>query len=237
VKPYYESTNVTLYHGDCLNIIPELDQVDLLITDPPYGVKWRSNRRATKFDAMAGDDSTDVGTAAIKASIERLRNHRHAYVFGPFDLTTCGVGGTAQLIWDKHVNGSGNLASIWAPSHEVITFGVKSGARRRNGTIDGALSARLRRGSVLRYQRPNGNQVRHPSEKPVGLIRELIESSSRLGEVVLDPFGGSGSTAVAALIEGRRAIVIELEEKWCQLIAKRLIEAEKAIAQADIASR
>ena len=81
----------------------------------------------------------------------------------------------------------------------------------------------MRRGTVLRYPNTRGRgATRHPTEKPVALLRELIESSSRFGETVLDPFIGSGSTLVAAALEGRKAIGIEIEERYCEIAANRL---------------
>jgi hypothetical protein len=81
----------------------------------------------------------------------------------------------------------------------------------------------MRRGSVLTVERPNGAGVsRHPTEKPIRLLRELIESSSKIGESVLDCFVGSGSTLEAAHLEGRTAIGIEIEERYCEIAATRL---------------
>ncbi len=81
----------------------------------------------------------------------------------------------------------------------------------------------MRRGTVLRSLRPHSRLVnRHPTEKPVDILRELIESSSRIGELVLDPFAGVGSTLVASWLESRRAIGIEIEERYCEIAAKRL---------------
>jgi site-specific DNA-methyltransferase (adenine-specific) len=87
----------------------------------------------------------------------------------------------------------------------------------------GKLSARIRRGSVLRARRANADAVtNHPTEKPVSILREMIESSSCLDDVILDPFAGSGSTLVAARMEGRRGIGIELDERYCEIAARRL---------------
>jgi len=88
---------------------------------------------------------------------------------------------------------------------------------------------RLRKGSVLRFGPPTGRTVRHPSEKPVPLLRELIESSTRQGEVVLDPFAGSGSTGVAAVLSGRRAILVESHYEYALLARDRVLRAEQAM--------
>jgi DNA modification methylase len=83
---------------------------------------------------------------------------------------------------------------------------------------------------VLSFMPQTGRKVRHPSEKPLGLLRELIESSSRQGELVLDPCAGSGSTGVAAVLLGRRSLLIESHEPYARLAADRVREAEKVAA-------
>lgn len=80
---------------------------------------------------------------------------------------------------------------------------------------------------MLHYVRPSGRGVRHPSEKPVPLLQELIESSSKVGETVLDMYAGIGSTGVAAVLTGRRCVLVELDEKYVELSRVRLVEAEK----------
>jgi site-specific DNA-methyltransferase (adenine-specific) len=85
------------------------------------------------------------------------------------------------------------------------------------------LAARLRQGSILSFQRPNSRAAkRHPTEKPVGLLRRLIESSSLIGETVFDPFLGSGSTLVAAIAEDRMGVGIEIDERYAETAAKRV---------------
>lgn len=226
MTPYYEQDGIVIYHGDCLSWLRESSPecVDLVLTDPPYGVSWESNRRGASFGPISGDDGQLDVLGILRETVRVLRGRRHIYVFGRFDLTALPLGGVSELVWDKVTVGSGDCDLVWGPSHEPIMFGVKANAaQRRGGTGNGP--ARLRRGSVLRYQRPSGAAVTmHPTEKPVGLLQELIESSSKHGEIVLDPFVGSGSTLVAARLEGRRAIGIEIEERYCEIAAKRLAQ-------------
>lgn len=227
---YYETDNVQLWLGDAREVLPTLTTVDLVVTDPPYGVKWVSNFRTESFGDMVGDADTEAGYAAIQLALSILKHGRHLYVFGPFDYSGLPVV-NCELIWDKAgMIGMGNLTLPYAPAHERIAFGVYVPSAKNRQDGKGRLSARMRRGSVLRYPRPNSRAVRHPSEKPVPLLRELIESSSCFGETVLDPFAGSGSTLVAAVLEGRKAIGIEIEERWCELAANRLRQIE-SIAQ------
>jgi len=219
-------------------VLPTLarDSVDLLATDPPYGVNWQSGHRkaSATFDPIAGDDGSLDVPGALALGMHALRNYRHVYVFGfaPDALTgPLRLSATADLVWDKEVHGMGDLSLPWAPSHERLTFGVhvRSAATRR----DGRLAARLRQGSVLHGRRANGPGVkRHPTEKPLALMRQLVESSSNVGETVMDPFAGAGATLVAAVLAGRHAIGIELDERYAETAAKRLRKAEAWAAEA-----
>lgn len=226
MSSYYEDEYVTIYQGDCLDILPTLDcTADLLVTDPPYGQGWKSNRGGDRFDVMANDDRNFDLNKSLLAACKILRRGRHAYIFGygPSDISDdVPLTAKANLIWDKGIVGLGDISSPWGPSHERITFAVQeiSKANRLKGY--GVTAARLRKGSVLRVQRKHSGQTnKHPTEKPVDLLRILVESSSTFGEIVLDPFAGSGSTLVAAALESRRGIGIEINEAYCEVAAKR----------------
>jgi site-specific DNA-methyltransferase (adenine-specific) len=153
-------------------------------------------------------------------------------VFGSLDVAPLTVGATCDLIWDEGKHGSGNLDIPWGTSHERIAFGVWSPFPSHKG--DGASIVRRRRGSVLRYGTSNNGRgaSMHPTRKPVQLLRELIEASSLFGEVVLDPFMGSGSTLEAARLECRRAVGIELEERYCEIAASRCAQDVLDVAKA-----
>ena len=226
MRPYYQRAGITLYLGDCREVLPRLTgEVDLLLTDPPYGVDASTTgmrRKQLALASLANDLPADRGLVleGLALAWPRLAMDRHAYVFGPFDLAVLPqAGGIAELVWDKGGGFVGDTQSPWGKSHEAVQFAVRSSGTK--GSRGGQL-ARIRRGSVLRHQRPSGRAVLHPTEKPVTLLRELVEISSRHGELVLDPFVGSGSTLVAALLEGRRAIGIELDQAWCDVAVARL---------------
>jgi len=213
----------------------------LLCTDPPYGIRYNSGRSST-FTEIPGDDGTvdwpgvlaqwvgPEGTRSIG-----LANARHVYVFGysPDRLAKpLRLGGIATLVWDKVSIGMGNLEIPWGPQHEPITFGVhvKRKAGRAGG--DGRLAARLRQGSVLHYQRPNaGSAVRHSNEKPVPLMADLIESSTVRDDLVVDPCAGSGSTGVAAVLEGRRCFLVEINRADAEKCVQRVTAAERIADQ------
>lgn len=119
----------------------------------------------------------------------------------------------------------GDLSSPWGPGHEELHFytSLHRHAGKR-GKETGPV--RLRKGSVLTYGRKTGRTLRHPTEKPLDLLAQLVESSSRVGETILDPFAGVGSTGVAAVLAGRKAVLVELELEYCQVAKERLEKAE-----------
>lgn len=221
-----------MWHGNAADVFANIatESVDLVITDPPYGQEWVSGRRKDAFDPLHGDGADAEARDAIRnvlaQCVRAVGQNRHLYIFGPSDvLEGLKVSEAVEMIWDKGTLGAGDLTATWGPAHEPITFCVskhRHGGKRGTSTVP----TRLRKGTVLRHTRPTGRKVRHPSEKPVGLIRELVESSSRVDELVLDPYAGSGSTAVAALIAGRRAVVVESDTQYIPLIVDRCIAAE-----------
>ena len=220
--PYFEQDGIQIFLGDCRDVLPSLGRecADLIVTDPPYGVAYSTDRRngiQRRTTTIVNDIDTAVVEQAKPLMVAALRFRRHAYLFGRWEFDDLPMTSTTELIWDKGAWTAGNLELPWALQHESITFAVKRGPKV---TTDGNLAVRLRRGSILRYGRPMGTD--HPTAKPVALLRELIESSSRFSELVLDPFMGCGPTLLAARLEGRRAIGIEIEERYAEIAAKRL---------------
>lgn len=210
MTPYYEDDLVTLYHGDCL-AISEWLSADVLVTDPPYGMSYEANfnrHRKTKPSTprpVINDMTTEARDAALTAW-----GARPALVFGRWNVPRP-TATKARLIWDRMYHGMGDLAFPWGPAEEEIY--VLGDARHFKGTrVPNVIRAHgLMSGSA---DRPN-----HPTPKPIGLMEHLI---SRTTGTVADPFAGSGSTLIAARNLGRAAIGVELEEKYCELIAMRL---------------
>lgn len=227
IEPYYKDEFATLYLADCRVVLPTIERESMgaLITDPPYGIGYQSNY-GKNHDAIAGDDGQLDVMAIIDTAARTLRRNRHLYVFGftieDLEKVEC-VTGVIDLIWDKGMPGMGDLTSLYARSTEPIAFGVFEHSKANRAAGKGQLSARLRRGSVLRCNGlRSGQNTDHPTGKPVALIRQLVESSTMLGDVVLDPFAGAGSTLVAAVTSGRQAMGIELDERYCERAARRL---------------
>lgn len=225
VEPYYSDDAVTIYHGRWEDVMPTLDvAVDLVVTDPPYCQNYKSNR-GQDHRAIEGDDGTFDLPGMLDAVARVLRRGRHLYLFGPGSVEGSRFTAAVELVWDKQIIGTGDLTLPWGKSHEPITFAVYEPSKANRDKGYGRLAARMRKGSVISCQRTQGGATsRHPTEKPVDLLRELIESSSCMGETVLDPCMGVGSTLVAAVAEGRKAVGIEMDERYCETAVARMKE-------------
>lgn len=206
MKPYFEDDWVTLYHGDCLELADVWTGADVLVTDPPYGVAFRSARRtrSERFDAIAGDD-----TLAARDKVLSAWGNRPALVFGTWRRPR--PEGTRQrLVWVKGDDpGLGDLNMPWGfGDEEIYVLG--------SGWVGG------RRTNVYRMPKvAASNNPGHPTPKPVPLMEALLEHVDP-ALVVADPFAGSGATLLAARNMGRKVIGVELEEKYCEVIARRL---------------
>lgn len=207
-EKYYEDEWVTLYHGDCLELADVWTGADVLVTDPPYGMSLRSGRNGELGDlAIANDDTTDTREAML-----RLWGEKSALVFGRWSVPHP-ERAKQVLIWEKSLLfGMGDLQIPWKPNTEEI-YVCGSWPKRAVG----------RGSSVLQFDGPALSKQAgraHPTEKPLGLMEHLIERCPP--GVIADPFAGSGSTLIAARNLGRKAVGVELEEKYCEVIAKRL---------------
>ena len=206
--PYYQDEHVTLYHGDCLTEHREWLDADVLVTDPPYGmgyVESRSTTRGNKFIPVGGDGDLVARDNALAAW-----GDGPALVFGTWRVSR--PAGTRQLIvWDKGESpGMGDLTMPWGPGHEeVYVLGHGWTGKRRTNVY-----------RVPTIGAASANRPDHPTPKPVPLMEQLIERCPP--GAIADPFAGSGATLVAARNLGRRAIGVELEERYCEVIAKRL---------------
>jgi len=210
--PYYSDDLVALYLGDCLEVTDWLE-ADVLITDPPYGMAYESNRNRDKRNTKIGrpvTGDTDTTTARTDC-LQMWGGDRPALVFGTWRVERPAKV-KAVLVWHKiRAGGMGDLSMPWAPTHEEI-YVLGSGFVGRRS--DSVLPVRPLMSADL--DRPN-----HPTPKPVPLMAQLIAKTTG---TVADPFAGSGSTLVAAKRLGRRAIGVELEERYCEVTAKRLAQ-------------
>ncbi len=194
MKPYYEEKGITIYCGDCREVLPELGIYDLLLTDPPYGI---GNWKAGCADSILTEaEAAEIQKWDIKPSMETLnlclRSSCKAIIWGG-NYFALGPARTL-LIWDKQKPG------MQFADAEIAWTNLEGLTRIWAG-------------------RMNGKQ--HPTEKPVALMKWCIAKVPWV-KGVLDPFMGNGSSLVAAKAMGLRGIGIEKNEKWCELTRKRL---------------
>lgn len=201
--PYYQDDLVTLYHGDCREVADWL-KADVLATDPPYGIDYRSNR--TKSEVVARSIANDKDTSVRDAALDSWGS-RPRVVFGsPGVADIEGV----RLVWHKPGSGMGDLSMPWKPDYEFVY-------------VRGSGFSGNRDTSVLTYPlRVFRGDLTHPHQKPVDLLEALIAKCP--AGVVADPFAGSGATLRAAKNVGRRAIGVELDERYCEAMAKSLAQ-------------
>jgi len=201
VKPYYEHGGITIYHGDCREVLPTLPQVDLVLTDPPYGIgaMW------------VGGAGHGWGRADADKAV------RNAWDASPPDSETL------SLVLSKSQN-----AIVWGGNH--FTLPPSRGwlvwtKPERNFTLSEAELAWTTRDNVMRvWDGPRSDVGReHPTQKPLALMYWCLGFFPD-AHSTLDPFMGSGTTLVAAKNLGRRAIGIEIEERYCEIAGKRLAQ-------------
>ena len=240
MTPYYQDEAVTLYWDDCREILPYLKSVDHVVTDPPYSewvhAKVRrggsthapdrtdggilrpvvSTSSVLGFDAMTPElrewVSVEIGRIAqrwvlVFCDVESRSDWEYTLVnAGHIEYVRCGawvkLGATPQFTGDRPASG-----------FEAIVIAHPKGRKRWNG---GGAHA------VWSYPVVNGSGRCHTTQKPEELMLELVKLFTDEGDLILDPFAGSGTTLVAAKRLGRRAIGIEQEEKYCEVAARRL---------------
>jgi site-specific DNA-methyltransferase (adenine-specific) len=215
VHPKHSNTVVL---GDCREILRWLpdESVDLLLTDPPYGMRYRSRAGSRP---IVGDDDLSWFAPVIRECYRVLKPDTHAYLFcNEYGLPTfraemaaAGFKVKRLLVWVKDQHTAGDTLGDYANRTEYLLFGHK-GRRRLNGHRDA---------NVLFFKRA-GRRRDHPTEKPEDLLRYLIQKSSAPGELVLDPFAGSGTTCRAAKDLGRRYLGIEIDPQYVKIARLRM---------------
>lgn len=209
MKPYYEHAGITIYHGDCRDVLSAALQpsaFSVMLVDPPYGISYKSNARRDELpDSIEGD-----GDTAVRDYVLEWWSDKPALVFGTWRIQRP-IATKARLIWDtKGANGMGDLSMPWKPSDQEIYVLGRGFVGKRDTNV-------LR---VAPVQSTAANGRMHPHQKPVALLTLLLYKCP-LGAVI-DPCMGSGSTLRAAKTMGREAVGIEIDERYCEIAAKRL---------------
>ena len=223
---YYQDDYVTLYHGDCLTEHREWLDADVLVTDPPYGVAVRAGRttgatkderrnHAARLRANGQQKISNDHNAAARDAVLESWGDRAALVFGSWRVPR--PQGTRQrLLWVKTDPGTGLASGAKQPwiskDEEIYVIGspVRFGSPRVDSNV--YITSEIRSNEV--------RKIGHPTPKPLPLMEGLLSKCPP--GVIADPFAGSGATLVAARDMGRKAIGVELEERYCEIIAKRL---------------
>ena len=208
--------------GDCREVMKNWNHgpIKLILTDPPYGKSYQgTKRRSIVPDVLIGDDENAVSLTkeAIRQCIPFLADDAHVIVFTDWQhepeirrvLADLGLAIRGQLIWVKENHSIGDVNHTFAPFHEVMVHAVKGRP---------TVSPRLR--DVFTVSRTHESE--HPTEKPVELLEQLIRSCSSENDVVLDPFGGSGSTLIAGLKLHRDTYIIEIDRQYVNMALGRI---------------
>lgn len=207
IKPYYEQDGITIYHGDCRDILPQLEPVDLVLTDPPYGIDYQSAWRTEwqRKPKIVGDMEFPLWIFdAVTPDIAMM-------VWCRWDILPILPKPKSFIVWDKGVHSMGDLEHEFGRQWEAVAFYPGANHRFTRRPID-----------IIRAMRVSPERLLHPNEKPISAIVPLI--TCHAATTILDPFMGSGTTLVAAQQLHRKAIGIEIEEKYCQIACKRLAQ-------------
>ena len=248
MKPYYEHAGITIYHGDCREVLPSLQvDVDLFFTDPPYNVSARSGRENTTIGRVKRKHIVGERPDGSE-SYREIRRSFGEWDFGfnpqPFLAETQRLlreGGSliaflsefliaqyleseldhrCMLYWRK-TNPAPNFRGLYQRAVEMAIWQTKGGKWTFN---DGGATPNFSAAPIVSgWKCENTDEAReHPTQKPVALIAEWMLRHSNEADLVVDPFMGSGTTLRAAKGLGRRAIGIEIEEKYCEIAVRRL---------------
>lgn len=214
MRPYYADDLVTLYHGDCMDYADYWCDADVLVTDPPYGRDWKQGELKGHFTANRDGIANDSNVATRDAALA-LWGNRQAVVFG--DLMLAPPAGTKHVLVYRKPSNAGLRGAVGGYRRDAEAIYL-IGAGHGSG-IGGESSVIATRAAMMGGSTGLGGRTGHPHEKPLDVLELLI--GPRPG-IIADPFAGSGSTLVAARNLGRQAIGVELEERYCEIIAKRL---------------
>ena len=215
---------VDLRLGDCLELMKDIPDgsVDFVLTDPPYGMAFKSNYRKEKYNEIKNDKSLEWLEKYVGECFRILKHNTAVYFFCSWhnvDVFKRAIEKKFKikniLVWEKNNTSMGDLKASYAPKYEMIIFAHK-GRKLLNG---------FRYADIIKANR-TGNKL-HPTEKPVDLLELFIKNSSDENAVVFDGFMGSGSTGVACVNTNRNFIGIELDEGYFNIAKKRIEEAQK----------
>jgi DNA modification methylase len=209
MKPYYQDDAVTLYHGDCREIVPLLGRFDLLLTDPPYGIgEGNAKRIASRANAANARDyghSEWDSKPPSPTDIAGLRGKADTHILWGGNYFAGLPPSRAWLVWDKD-NGANDFADC-----ELAWTNLEMAVRKFKWRWAGMLQENMLEKDVRE----------HPTQKPLALMAWCLGLAPDAA-TVLDPFAGSGTTGRACKDLGRKCTMIEREERYCEIAARRM---------------
>jgi site-specific DNA-methyltransferase (adenine-specific) len=211
-SPYYQDNAVIIYHADCRDILPHLPKVDLVLTDPPYGINiGHSDKRVghgLHKESFGTDDDRTLNEIVIPVMTELIDSVGQVVAFIGWS-SICKYPPPDALGGIHCISGVG--VSRWGFTHFVPVLFYGKCPTQRNGCQPNVID------SVV-----TSECSEHPCAKPIAWLKWLVNFASLRNQLILDPFMGSGTTLRAAKDLGRKAIGIEIEEKYCEIAAKRM---------------
>jgi len=217
MKPYYETPLGRLWHGDCVDGMEHISSVDLVLTDPPYGISNGEKVCCQDGGKIPGIEygEYDWDTLPDKQVFTRMISiSKNQIIFGGNYFTKYLEPTNSWIFWDKikFPNGSRPTNSDGELAWTSFSFPMKKITHLWRGMIKEAPEKR-----------------HHPTQKPVGLFVQIINLYSKSTDLILDPYSGSGTTLIACERLKRRWIGIEIEEKYCEIAAKRIEQERKQL--------
>ncbi len=215
-KPYYQNDLVTIYHGNCLDILPYLDPVDLVLTDPQYGIGEDGKTNSTR-SCIAESKDYDIGSRwdneRFPDILKIVKMGTHAIVWGGNYYTDVLGASSCWIVWDKD-NGKNDFADC-----ELAWTNFETAVRKFKYKWHGMIQKDMK-----------NKEIRcHPTQKPVELFKWVMLNYSKKGMSILDPFCGSGTTGIVSMLLKRKCVLIDKEEKYCEISAKRCNETKTGL--------
>lgn len=204
IKPYFQTELGRLYHGDCLEIIPDLGSVDIVLADPPYGMDYQSSRRTDKNlwkKKIHGDKEYPLWIFDLKPEVALFACCRWDNLY---EIPKP----TSLIVWDKMVHSMGNLNHEFGRQWEAIAFYPQKNHFFVKRPKD-----------LIRCPKIPAEKLLHPNQKPIALFRPILQS--HMGSV-LDPFFGSGTIGIICERFNRKYIGVEISEEYCEIAARRI---------------
>jgi len=230
IEPYFQTENGKLFHADSFDIMREMAtySIDLIVTDPPYGIGESNKQNLSRgrgdsgllvgkaFPKDYGNYTWDKKPLERKYFYEMLRVAHNQIIFGGNYYTNFLNNSSCWIVWDK--DNTGDFADC-----ELAWTSFKTAVRKIKWRWNGCLQEDMSRKETRQY----------PTQKPLPVIQWIINKYSKPDDIILDPFCGSGTTAVACEITKHKWICIDKRIEACEIAKKRIIKETRQLTITD----